>query len=143
MSAEGIRRYQLNTYYVGQWRSEYDRWVEMQAGMFRGPGKEVVAWNSALTADMIMTQPVVYEFDLLQMPVLLLIGEQDNTALGKDAAPPELQKKLGDYRRLGRETAARIPKARLVTFSDLGHSPQIQAPERFHKALLDELAATR
>lgn len=143
VSAEGIRKYQLNTYYAGQWRPEYDRWVEMQAGMFRGPGKEKVAWSSALTADMIMTQPVVYEFGLLKMPVLLLVGEKDNTALGKDAAPPELQKKLGDYRRLGKETAARIPNARLVTFPDLGHSPQIQAPERFHKALLENLAASR
>jgi pimeloyl-ACP methyl ester carboxylesterase len=92
---------------------------------------------------MIMTQPVVYEFGLLQMPTLLLIGELDNTALGKDAAPPELQQKLGNYRRLGEETAARIPKARLLTFPDLGHSPQIQAPGRFHKALMECLAAVR
>jgi hypothetical protein len=28
----------------------------------------------------------------------------------------------------------------LVEFEDLGHSPQIQAPERFHKALLEGLA---
>jgi pimeloyl-ACP methyl ester carboxylesterase len=92
---------------------------------------------------MIMTQPVLYEFGLLQMPTLLLIGEQDNTALGKDAAPPELQQKLGNYRRLGAETAERIPKARLLTFPDLGHSPQIQAPDRFHKALLEGLAVVR
>ncbi|HXV19648.1 MAG TPA: alpha/beta hydrolase [Desulfuromonadales bacterium] len=143
VNAEGIRRYQVNTYYAGQWRPEYDRWVEMQAGMLRGPGREAVAWNSALTADMIMTQPVLYEFGLLQMPTLLLIGEQDNTAPGKDTAPPELQQKLGNYRRLGAETAARIPKARLLTFPDLGHSPQIQAPDRFHKALLEGLAMVR
>jgi pimeloyl-ACP methyl ester carboxylesterase len=143
VNAEGIRQYQTNTYYAGQWRPEYDRWVEMQAGMFRGPGREAVAWNSALTADMIMTQPVVYEFGLLQMPTLLLIGDLDNTALGKDAAPPKLQQQLGNYRRLGEETAARIPKARLLTFPDLGHSPQIQAPGRFHKALIEGLAVVR
>ena len=135
-SAEGIRKYQLNTYYAGNWRPEFDHWVEMQAGMFRGEGRELVAWSSALTADMIMSQPVVYEFPLLEMPVLLLIGELDNTALGKDAAPPALQKKLGNYKKLGREVTAQIPKAKLVNFPDLGHSPQIQAPERFHKALL-------
>jgi len=28
-----------------------------------------------------------------------------------------------------------------VEFPDLGHSPQIQAPERFHKALLASLQA--
>ena len=139
-SAEGIRKYQLTTYYAGQWRPEFDQWVEMQAGMYRGEGKEQVAWNSALTADMIMSQPVVYEFPQLKMPTLLLIGELDNTALGKDAASPALQKKLGDYQQLGRVTAKAIPKATLVNFPDLGHSPQIQAPERFHQALLKGLA---
>ncbi|HSX50132.1 MAG TPA: alpha/beta hydrolase [Cellvibrio sp.] len=139
-NAEGIRKYQLSTYYAGQWRPEFDQWVEMQAGMYRGQGKEQVAWNSALTADMIMSQPVVYEFPQLKVPTLLLIGELDNTALGKDAAPPALQKTLGNYQKLGRAAAQAIPKATLVNFPDLGHSPQIQAPERFHQALLKGLA---
>jgi len=138
-SAEGIRQYQLNTYYAGEWRPEFDRWVEMQAGMFRGRGKHAVAWNSALTADMIMSQPVLYEFPLLKMPVLLLIGELDNTALGKDAAAPELQAQLGNYKVLGKTAAEQIPDAKLVVFEDLGHSPHIQAPDRFHKALLSNL----
>lgn len=139
-NAEGIRKYQLSTYYAGQWRPEFDQWVEMQAGMYRGQGKEQVAWNSALTADMIMSQPVVYEFPQLKVPTLLLIGELDNTALGKDAASPALQKTLGNYQKLGRAAAQAIPKATLVNFPDLGHSPQIQAPERFHQALLKGLA---
>ena len=33
----------------------------------------------------------------------------------------------------------RIKGSSLVTFDDLGHSPQIQAPERFHEALLKGL----
>ncbi|MFC0710321.1 alpha/beta fold hydrolase [Azorhizophilus paspali] len=139
-SAEGIRDYQLGTYYAGQWRPEFDRWVKMQAGLFQGRGKERVAWNSALTYDMIYTQPVYYEFEQLKVPTLLLIGEKDNTAIGKDAAPAELRPRLGDYPRLSREAAGRIPKATLQTFADLGHSPQIQAPERFHEALLQQLA---
>lgn len=138
-TAEGIRKYQLNTYYAGKWRAEFDQWVEMQAGMYRGNGRESVAWNSALTADMIMSQPVVYEFPLLKMPVLLLIGELDNTALGKDAATPALQKNLGNYPVLGRAAAKAIPHATLVNFPDLGHSPQIQAPDHFHNALLKGL----
>mgnify|MGYP002040746242 FL=1 len=88
---------------------------------------------------MVYTQPVVYEFPHLKMPTLLLIGEQDNTAIGKDTAPEAMRSKLGNYKALGPATAARIPDATLVTFPDLGHSPQIQEPERFHKALLDGL----
>lgn len=142
-SEETLRRYQQATYYAGQWAPRYDRWVTMQAGMFRGPGREAVAWNSALTADMIFTQPVVYEFGALKVPTLLLIGEQDNTAIGKDAAPPDVRPTLGNYKALGPRTRDAIPNATLVTFADLGHSPQIQAPERFHKALLEGLNAVR
>jgi hypothetical protein len=36
----------------------------MYAGMFAGPGRDVVAWKSALLDDMIYTQPVFYEFVL-------------------------------------------------------------------------------
>jgi pimeloyl-ACP methyl ester carboxylesterase len=38
---------------------------------------------------------------------------------------------------LGKAAAARIPHAQLVEFPELGHAPQIQSPEEFHKALLD------
>ncbi|UXY55287.1 alpha/beta fold hydrolase [Pseudomonas tohonis] len=138
-TGEAIRIYQKNTYYSGQWRPEFDKWVEMQAGMYRGTGREAVAWDSALTYDMIYTQPVVHEFDKLRMPVLLLIGQTDNTAPGKDAAPEALRGRLGNYKVLGQEAVERIPNARLVTFAELGHSPQIQAPEVFHEALLEGL----
>jgi pimeloyl-ACP methyl ester carboxylesterase len=138
-TAEAIRQYEQATYYAGQWRPEYDRWVEMLAGMYRGSGKEIVAWSSALLYDMIFTQPVLYEFDQVKAPALLLIGQKDNTAIGKDAAPPELKKKLGEYPRLGREAARRFPHATLVEFPGLGHAPQIQDPAQFHKTLLENL----
>nr|WP_197675102.1 alpha/beta hydrolase [Halopseudomonas salegens] len=139
-TAEGIRAYQKSTYYVDTWEPEYDRWVDMLAGMYAGEDKELVAWNQALTSDMVFTQPVVHEFDQLQMPTLLLIGEKDNTAIGKSQAPEEIRKTLGRYDVLGEQAAGSIPQATLVEFPDLGHSPQIQQPERFHKALLKGLA---
>src|SRR4051794_6406196 len=37
--AAGIRRYEQATYYAGQWRADYEPWVQMLAGMYRGPGK--------------------------------------------------------------------------------------------------------
>jgi pimeloyl-ACP methyl ester carboxylesterase len=111
----------------------------MLAGMYRGPGRDIVAWNSALLYDMIYTQPVFYEFEKIAVPVLLLIGDKDTTALGKNLAPPAVRAALGNYPVLGKAAAARIPHALLVEFADLGHSPQIQAPEVFHKALLDGL----
>jgi pimeloyl-ACP methyl ester carboxylesterase len=137
ITAERIRNYERVTYYVNEWRPEYERWVQMIAGMFRGPGREVVAWHSALTYDMIFTQPVVYEFPQLRVPTLLLFGERDGTAIGKDISPPDVKARLGDYPKLARRTAAAIPGAKLVLFPELGHAPQMQDPERFHAALLE------
>jgi pimeloyl-ACP methyl ester carboxylesterase len=140
-TADSIRRYEQSTYYAGHWRADYEPWVQMLAGMYRGPGKQIVAWNSALLYDMIYTQPVVYEMGELQMPTLLLIGQKDTTAIGKDAAPPEVQAKIGHYPELGKLAARTIPHATLVEFPDDGHAPQMQDPQAFHKALLEGLAA--
>ncbi|OPA90230.1 alpha/beta hydrolase [Pseudomonas fluorescens] len=141
VSAEGIRKYQLNTYYVGRWKPEYERWVDMYAGLSNGPGHTQVAWNSALIYDMIFTQPVYYEFKNLQVPTLLLIGTADNTAINKDIAPPAVKARLGNYAVLGKQVAKLIPHATLVEFPGLGHAPQMEEPEKFHAALLQGLNA--
>ncbi|GAB3252597.1 alpha/beta fold hydrolase [Chitinimonas naiadis] len=135
-SAERIRSYEQATYYAGKWTPEYERWVQMLAGMYRGPGKAQVAWNSALLYDMIYTQPVVYELGAIKVPTLLMIGHKDTTAIGKDLAPAELRARLGNYKALGRFAAGAIPNATLVEFPELGHAPQMQDPAAFHQALL-------
>ncbi|MCR4536928.1 alpha/beta hydrolase [Pseudomonas sp. 18.1.10] len=141
LSADGIRKYELNTYYVGRWKPEYERWVDMLAGLNSGPGHAQVAWNSALIYDMIFTQPVVYEFKDLQMPTLLLIGTADTTAIGSDIAPPAVKARLGHYDVLGKHVAKLIPHATLVEFQGLGHAPQMEEPARFDAALLQGLNA--
>ncbi|WP_394558736.1 alpha/beta fold hydrolase [Aquipseudomonas alcaligenes] len=136
---ESIKSYQLKFYYNGQWKPEYDRWVDMQVGLYHGKGREIVAWNQAQTADMLFTQPVIHEFGRIQAPTLLLIGGKDRTAPGAARAPQELAERLGNYSELGRKAAAALPKGTLVEFPELGHSPQVEAPERFHQALLKGL----
>lgn len=139
VTATMIRNYERSTYYVNEWRPEYETWVQMLAGMYRGPGGFTVAWHSALLYDMIFTQPVLYEFPNLRVPTLLLIGEKDNTAIGKDLAPPEVKSRLGNYPALARRTVAAIPGALLTLFPELGHAPQMQDPDRFHRALIEGL----
>jgi pimeloyl-ACP methyl ester carboxylesterase len=136
-TADSIRDYQRTTYYAGTWDAKYERWVQMLAGLYRGPGRDIVAWNAALIDDMAYTQPVFYEFEQLKVPVLLMVGDKDTTAIGKNLAPPAVRATLGNYPLLAKAAAARIPRVQLVEFPDLGHAPQIQAPDVFHKALLD------
>ena len=93
-SFDSIKRYQLSTYYAGEWKSNYDRWVNMLAGMYAGDGGRLVAWNQALTSDMILGQPVIHEIEQISVPTVLMIGQKDTTAIGKDRASPELAKAL-------------------------------------------------
>lgn len=141
LSADGIRRYERSTYYVGRWLPAYERWVTMLAGLNGGPGHRLVAWNSALIYDMIMTQPVVHEFGLLKVPTLLMIGTADTTAIGSDIAPPEVKARIGHYEVLGRRVAGLIPGGQLIEFAGLGHAPQTEAPEEFDRRLIEALAA--
>ncbi len=140
-TADKIRNYERQTYYAGDWKPAYDRWVDMLAGLQQGPGRELVARNSALIYDMIQTQPVVYEFPLLQVPTVLMIGTRDTTAIGADIAPPEVKARVGHYDQLGPQIAQQIPHAKLIEFEGMGHAPQIQAPEVFDKRLLEAMAA--
>jgi pimeloyl-ACP methyl ester carboxylesterase len=71
---------------------------------------------------------------------VLFIGQNDKTAPGANRASPEIAGRLGNYPELGRRAAKAIPNAKLVEFPGLGHSPQVEAPEEFHKALLEALA---
>ncbi|WDH56075.1 alpha/beta hydrolase [Pseudomonas chlororaphis] len=140
LSAEGIRNYERSTYYGGRWQPEFERWVDMLAGLNKGPGHTRVAWNSALIYDMIFTQPVYYEFKDLKMPTLLLIGTSDTTAIGSDIAPPAVKARIGNYQVLGKQVAGLIPHSTLIEFPGLGHAPQMEQPAQFHQALLGWLA---
>lgn len=111
------------------------------AGQFNGPGRDIAAWDSALLYDMIYTQPVYYELQDLNVPVLLISGDKDNSKLGSGFAPPDVLAKVGHYSELAKAAAARIPGARMVEYPDLGHASFIQDPQRFNKTLLDGLAA--
>ena len=142
-TADSIREYEKKTYYAGEWKPEYDKWVNMLASMYQGTDFDLFAWDQAHTTDMIMSQPVVYEFGNIGAPSLLLIGAKDNTAIGKAWSPPEVAARIGHYNELGPETARAIKGSILVMFPDLGHAPQIQDPQAFHEALLKNLETLR
>ena len=88
---------------------------------------------------MIFTQPVVYEFENIKAPTLLIIGQRDRTALGKGKASPEVQKTLGNYPELGKITAKKIKNSLLVEIENVGHLPHIEAYDKFIGPVLDFL----
>lgn len=137
-TAESIKRYYQTSYFV-QWKPEYDELVRIASGINGSSEFPRYARVSALTAQMIYEQPVVHEFPLIKVPVLLLIGTQDKTIVGKARLTAEDQKKYGLYDQLGKQTAARIPGAKLIEFKNSGHIPHLEIPDEFMKALTENI----
>ncbi|WP_262152111.1 alpha/beta fold hydrolase [Chryseobacterium foetidum] len=136
-TAESYKNYQLKFYYDNKWKSEYQPWLDLIAGWTLHKDYPQVAWNAALTSDIIFSQPVVYEFKNIKTPTLLIIGTRDRTAIGKDRAPKEIQPLMGQYQELGKKTQQQIAGSKLVELENVGHLPHIEVYDQFWKALYD------
>ncbi len=138
-SYEKIKNYQLENYYDGKWKPEYDKWAKLLAGWTLSDDYPKIAWNAALTSDMVFTQPVCYEFENIKIPTLLIIGQRDRTAIGKNLVPDSIRNTMGNYPALGKLTAQKIKNSKLVQLDNVGHLPHIEAFEKFINPLLDFL----
>jgi len=136
-TAETYKNYQLKFYYDNKWKDEYQPWLDLIAGWTLHSDYPKVAWDAALTSDMIYNQPVCYEFKNIKTPTLLIIGTRDRTAIGKDRAPKELQPKMGQYQELGKKTQQQIAGSKLVEIENVGHLPHIEVYDKFWSALYD------
>ncbi|MBP2616005.1 alpha/beta fold hydrolase [Chryseobacterium jejuense] len=134
-TAETYKNYQLKFYYDNKWKAEYQPWLDLIAGWTLHKDYPQVAWDAALTSDMIYNQPVCYEFKNIKVPTLLIIGTRDRTAIGKDRAPKELQSKMGQYQELGKKTQREIAGSQLVELENVGHLPHIEVYPKFFDAL--------
>jgi pimeloyl-ACP methyl ester carboxylesterase len=136
---EGVKQYMSQSYYDNNWKSTYDEWLFLRTGFIGTTDYPRYAWNQALTTDMVFTQPVLYEFPELEMPVVLIIGQRDRTAIGTGLVPDSVAATMGQYPELGKRTAKNIPNATLVELDDIGHLPHIESFDRFIEALLSNI----
>ncbi len=134
-----FKKYELESYYHGIWKPEYEEWLKVEAGWTLSKDYDRIAWNSALTYDMIFSQPVCYEFENIKAPTLLIIGQLDRTAMGKNLVSDDVRKTLGNYPVLGKSTHDKIKGSKLVELDGVGHVPHIEAFDRFIQPLLDFL----
>ena len=131
---ESIRNYH-KTYYP-TWKPEYEEWVKVPGAQTRSKDYKLVALSSAQTYDMIYQQPIIYELERLQMPVLLIIGQADRTVVGKaNIKDKAVLAKAGQYPELGKKAASRIKDSKLVELPEVGHIPHLQVTNSFHEAL--------
>lgn len=136
-TADSYKNYQLKFYYDNKWKAEYQPWLDLIAGWTLHQDYPKVAWDAALTSDMIYNQPVCYEFKNIKTPTLLIIGTRDRTAIGKDRAPKELQPKMGQYQELGKKAQQQIEGSKLIEIENVGHLPHIEVYDKFWNALYE------
>lgn len=137
-TTEAIRAFYKN--YFVTWKPEqYEQFIEVVTRVRLSGEFLRYALASALTYQMSYQQPVRYEFGLIQQPTLLVIGQEDRSAIGKNLVPDAVAKTLGQYPELGRAAEKDIPNSKLVELENVGHIPHLEAPDSFHRALLDFL----
>lgn len=130
-----IRAYQRKNYYDGKWSEDYEELIQIHAGWINGDGWDQVAWNNALTYDMIFTGNVSNEFDQLTVPTHLILGTRDTTGPGRGWKKEGVNYELGRYDKLGDVVVEQIPDGHLYELEGIGHMPQFEAFDRYREQL--------
>ena len=139
--AEKYRAF-LKRYFV-TWDKSYESFIEVKTRIALSGEFPRWAKAAALTYQMIYQQPVRHEFGFIAVPTLLIIGQADRTTLGRGIVSEQILETLGQYPQLGKAAARDIPNSKLVEMSQVGHIPHLEAPQKFHPALLDFLSAKK
>ncbi len=138
-TADGIKKYQQKNYYDGEWNDTYAALTDFMIGQINHPDWPKVAWNNALTYDLLFSQPIVDELPKLTMPVKLIIGTRDRTGPGRNWKKAGVETELGRYDKLGFRTAEKIKNSTYYPLDGVGHLPHIEDFERFSKSLKSAL----
>jgi pimeloyl-ACP methyl ester carboxylesterase len=137
-SLEDYRKY-VQSYFVTYPPEKAETFVEPRLRVSLSGEFPRWARAAALTTMMIYQQPVCYELPDIKVPTLLMVGQEDHTAVGRDRAPIDLRRNLGHVAELARKAVGQIPGARLVEFPNVGHVPHHEAPDHINHALEDFL----
>ncbi|WP_189403402.1 alpha/beta fold hydrolase [Alteromonas halophila] len=136
---QAIADYQRKNYYAGNWNDTYQALAAPLQGWVKGDDWPLLARVSALTYDMIFTQPVIDEFDALSMPVSLILGTRDTTGPGRNWKKEGVTYTLGEYDKLGERVKQRNAAINVHELDDLGHLPFIEDFSRFMPVFMTAL----
>jgi len=137
MARESIDRF-YRGYFV-QWRPEFQMYADVQYRWSLGPEAERLHRTAAHTYQMAYEQPVVYELPLIKARTLIVGGDGDRLAIGRNRVAPEVRDSMGRFTELIPAAARAIPDATPVLLRQVGHIAHLEAPEQFHAILLSFL----
>lgn len=106
-------------YYV-EWDEEYAKYIRIHYGWTQSGDFPRLARVRALNRQMVYSEPVVYDWQHIETPALVIGGEEDGP----------------DFPELAANTAEELPNGELVLFEDVGHNPHFEAPELFFPELI-------
>jgi pimeloyl-ACP methyl ester carboxylesterase len=129
-----VKKYQQG--YYPEWKPEYEQYVAAQFSSLQIPSFKEATLASAITYEMIYTQPVVYEFKNIAAPTLIIIGQADRTIVGKNLLTKEVAAQHGNYPALGKWLHQQVSNSKLVELPGVGHIPHVQEPKQFMDAVL-------
>jgi pimeloyl-ACP methyl ester carboxylesterase len=100
---------------------EYPRWLRAYAS----------------SAQMIYREPVVYEYPLITVPTLFIIGADDHNAPGKAYAPEAVRAKMGQNGELAQSLAASMPNAHAEVIPNTGHLVFLDDRSKFNQLMFN------
>jgi len=126
---------QLFHNFVVEWQPQLQIYADVQVGWMLGPEAYRLARTAAHTYTMAYEQPVLYELGLLKLNTLLIAGEKDRAAIGRNRVGPKVRGTMGLWPQIAQRAAQAIPQCTLVLLPDVAHIPHLEAPARFHAEL--------
>jgi pimeloyl-ACP methyl ester carboxylesterase len=133
MTRESIDRFYRS--YFAQWRPEFQVYADVQFRWTLGPEAGRLHRTAAHTYQMAYEQPVVYELPLVQSKTLIVGGDADRSAIGRNRVAPEVRDTMGRFTELIPAAARAMPDATPVLLSNVGHIAHLEIPEKFHTIL--------
>jgi pimeloyl-ACP methyl ester carboxylesterase len=124
----------MKVFFFG-WPPEAENFVATFSRVLKSPEYPRWAMASALVYQMMFDEPIRQDYKYLNMPVLLVIGQNDHSVFFRRYAPPEATKGLGHWAELGREAVKELPNGRLAEIEGSGHIPHIEQKAAFDAAL--------
>lgn len=114
---QGHRRY-----YPNGWRDEYLEWVKVQYGLTASGDWPRMARVRAAQMQILYEDPVVHEWQHIATRALVIGGADDRLT--------------DDFAARARHVAESLQNAELILYPGIGHSPQLEIPDRFHADLI-------
>jgi pimeloyl-ACP methyl ester carboxylesterase len=112
-------RQNITRYFV-TWKPEYEHYVRIHWGWTLSPDWPRFSQVRAAQAQMLQQETVVYDWQHIKSRALVIGGAMDTPTYAAQA----------------RQVAAAIPGAELELIDNIGHCPQLEAPEIFHPKLV-------